>query len=367
MKCKHLHTTYHECLTHSSGYIKKEKPSLINSGFIAKENNNPRTKALRFEFNEQIGDFTPYLDEVQTAKLTQIDRNKLKLNFILKEDEIPPVHPTQGPASEAQVTYESPITMDSNVPFTFVSKFSFRNRVEACFHLEVHLSYDEITIIRSNSDIFMFNNPRMKKRKEFLNYSPAQVKFMQVYNLTRTGDEQYWLDLGLQLGYSVERIFQMLELSNSVFTNTLKRKLPSPTSFQQSKRQALDLFSLLDIPFSSPSSFPVTPSPQSFNDPALTLKTYNYQWLQSNSSTMESSPPTTIHLPSSYTYSLFLDFIQQKEQRKIQRLFWLREGKVTEVLSPFEFETLSSENYPELPISFILSDSFFSPQLPVYV
>ena len=349
------------------------------------KSNLPYIRVLRC--NQYSGGF-PYEDIVQTSKLQVVDYNLLKLQIKLKQDESLPIHPLQGSVNEIQMNYQACADgdMTNNEPFTYFLQFSFRNRVEGWFYLECSLTYDNQVIISSKSDIFMFNNPRMKKRKEFKNYSPSQIKFMQICSMDSNFDKDTWLELGSKLLYDKDTILNMFSLSNPIFLNPLKRK-ESPNidyffldSFQQNKKPMLERNSnvlyeknqkinsnLHYPPLSLPPSLSSSPSCHSSSSFSLSSppycksnlfnsKTLLYQWLM---------PPDYVDLHNSTFNSILFPYQQFSTSKIIDTLHSIHSHyssrkieKIFTVYNSTVIELSLSDNFDPFGSSFLLANQF---------
>jgi len=158
----------------------------------------------------RTGSFNPY-------NLTEVDPSRIRLQLQLIEDFHHPFHPHQGKATEVDVTQDFITQPVLPAPFLYLSKFTFKNRAEGWFRLNACLFYDDYQLISGNSEVFMFNNPRMKKRKEFLNYSPSQIKLMQIFSLLPTIPNEQWELYGIQYGLQLSDVRNLIELSPHLF------------------------------------------------------------------------------------------------------------------------------------------------------
>jgi len=109
---------------------------------------------------------------------------------------------------------------DLPFPFCYIGRFTFKNREEGWFRLRAALYWAGRPVLAGDSDLFMFNNPRMKCKKHLSLFTPSQIKFMQVYSLTPLPDQDYWLDLAIQLGFGVKTALQLLQLALDIFVKS---------------------------------------------------------------------------------------------------------------------------------------------------
>src|SRR5690606_15042852 len=99
------------------------------------------------------------------------------------------------------------------------------------FVLEMRLWYEQTLIATGLSDPFVFNNPRMRKPKEFSSLSCQEVNFIQLYSASSTSteaphNEDYWLQVGLQLNFELDRVMELISLANRAL-DSWKRKSSS--------------------------------------------------------------------------------------------------------------------------------------------
>jgi len=276
--------------------------------------------------------------------LQEIDPNLLRLEFFLREDSSLPIHPQQGRADEVKIQAEN-LLVPPLSPIKFASKFYFKNRAEGWFVLEMSVFYAEVLLACSQSDPFMFNNPRMKKPREYSQLSNREVKFVTLYSLSNSSsdhNDEYWLHLGLQT-MQFERVLELISLANNGL-DSWKRKFDevlSPDPFT-------------DLPLTSNySKRNFTPVPGRMGSERMVVL---YQWLADHGASLDSFVFETVHIPSSCSISLLRHEIHLREpHRNIEHLFCIRGWTVTEICDSVDLQSLlecsSVNNPPKIVLS----------------
>jgi len=185
--------------------------------------------------------------------LVPISPSDLSIRFEIKADNALPIHPHQGKPEEVSIDQDIIYDKEIPFPFCFIGKFTFKNREEGWFQLVSTLIYRGESIFSGTSDLFMFNNPRMKKKKHLSAFTPLEIKFMQVYSIGTTSiDQDYWFDLAMQLGFGSCRSWQLLSLANEIFG---KPNSSSSSSSKSNNSSTVNLPKVLMPTPSTPLSF----------------------------------------------------------------------------------------------------------------
>jgi hypothetical protein len=154
------------------------------------------------------------------SDLSDLPEGALAFQFQVRADNAFPLHPQQGKPDQLSILQHTLPDRDAPFPFSHVGCFTFKNREEGWFRLQATLLYQGAPVFTGESDLFMFNNPRMKCKKHLALFTPAHIKFMQVYSLTPQPDQDYWFDLALQLGFGAHRALQLLQLAGDIFAKS---------------------------------------------------------------------------------------------------------------------------------------------------
>ena len=160
------------------------------------------------------GETAPCIEAFVTAEeMEEIGSDELQIHFSVVRDHSFPVHPQQGDSDQMSINQNLLFDKDLPFPFCYIGRFTFNNREEGWFRLRAALYWAGRPVLAGDSDLFMFNNPRMKCKKHLSLFTPSQIKFMQVYSLPPLPDQDYWLDLAIQLGFGVKTALQLLQLA----------------------------------------------------------------------------------------------------------------------------------------------------------
>lgn len=279
---------------------------------------------------------------IPTRSLVPVDRSELELNFFLESDASSPVHPLQGNPIDVQMNCQTGSIECSDIrePFQHTAMFSFKNRVEGWFKMKMVLSYSGVTLISSYSDTFMFNNPRLKKRKELAVHPSAVVKFIQCYALSPTQNEREWFSIAQENGITVNST--LLKLGKDVFGRGTSNKRKLPSDFNSSPVPCKK--------FASPSTISCVIDSVAPNH-AQTLKPYSYQWLSEDGSQLEQANFSTVNLLAGRNnHSDFINQIQQQYRRSIQRMFIKQASNIIEIKNSIDFECLTGQSKSPLLI-----------------
>lgn len=229
------------------------------------------------------------IDTVQKSELEEVSSTDLQIIFKIKADSEFPIHPQQGKPEVVRINQNILHDKDLPFPFCYVGKFTFKNREEGWFRLEASLQFKEKEIFNGSSDLFMFNNPRMKKKKHLSCFSPPEIKFMQVYSLHSNADQDYWYDLAMQLGYGSSRSLQLLSLASQIFNKNSRSSsnsidLPNIQGFSSTTKSSLKTSSNLQkrpaqydlpgAPVTKKMATEATIQGRSFSLPAMQLNSF---------------------------------------------------------------------------------------------
>ena len=178
-------------------------------------------RGIQIDMNESAITGYTFVENVPQEKLTVVQTKDLRFILELKEDDTYPVHPNQGKSIDVKITRS---TVQGSTPFRHIEQYHFKNRSEGWFRLEATLLYQNHVILFGLSSLFMFNNPRMKNKKNLTQYSSDEIKYMQIYSLSPQKDEDYWVGVGICLGYEVEKIFNLISLANELFGSSKRKR-----------------------------------------------------------------------------------------------------------------------------------------------
>lgn len=157
-----------------------------------------------------------FIDNFFLCDLEEVPLSTIRFDINIVSDHTAPIHPGQASAELINYTIElAPSSFHYPAPFSFWSSVQFFNRVEGWFRMKGTLRINDVVFFESYSDLFMLNNPRMKKHREFQSMPPSHVKFMQ---LCRIIDETAMDRAGAAQGYSLELISQLKEGSTKYFS-----------------------------------------------------------------------------------------------------------------------------------------------------
>jgi hypothetical protein len=177
-----------------------------------------------------------FIDNFFLCDLEEVPLSEIEFEVQIVNDQTQPIHP--GQVSAELINYKvnlAPSSFHYPTPFSFWCSIQFFNRVEGWFRTKGKLKINDIVFFESYSDVFMLNNPRMKKRREFQSIPPGQVKFMQVCGLI----EEPAIDrAGVSLGYSPELISQLKQDSAKFFSSGIGKRSFTQHSFQVSLPQS---------------------------------------------------------------------------------------------------------------------------------
>jgi len=198
-----------------------------------KRNPTPRVLALTDQ---------PYIYTLDTPlhELTSINENDISFDVELVQDSQEPMHPQQGPADIVHCAVQLVKRSYHNKlasPLGFMFQINFRGRSEGWFKIHTSVRYKNVTIANIYSDTFMLNNPRMKKMKEHKEYSPQELKFMQIYSLTKASSfhsQDHWN----RLLKSLHLPMHLCNKAPTLFPITRKNPLKRTSSKQQSQPPA---------------------------------------------------------------------------------------------------------------------------------
>lgn len=147
--------------------------------------------------------------------LQPVDESGLAINICLIADDELPQHPFQEETKFVKSIFKISKESDTRFPFSSTVSTNFQGRGEGWFKIQVNLMYKQTLLLASSiSEPFMFNNPRLKKMKEQRNYTPKEIKFMQLAE-SYGNKEQYFN----QYGYLYKNAKELLENASTLFPN----------------------------------------------------------------------------------------------------------------------------------------------------
>jgi hypothetical protein len=162
-----------------------------------------------------------FAKEFNLSDLEEVPNSELKFEISIVSDHSEPVHPKQGLADLIKYNVEfSPSSFSCPAPFSYFASIQILNRVEGWFKIMGTLRYQDFPLLESTSDVFMLNNPRMKKHRELQTIPPAQVKFMQMCSFLDDGSISR---IGAKNGFSPELITYLKDSSILFFSSLTKR------------------------------------------------------------------------------------------------------------------------------------------------
>jgi len=165
--------------------------------------------------------------------LVQLSDRDFKIKLALVADNSQPMHPDQGFADTVHVVDEGytdvAVSEGKFLPLELTYRYLFKNRSKGWFRVQATMEYNGQIVVEGKSDLFMFNNPRMVKKKDLVPFQSDEIKFMQCYALAcqRSGVldpaalRAEWTALGSNL-FAADRLQEMLD--KSYLTLTQKRK-----------------------------------------------------------------------------------------------------------------------------------------------
>lgn len=182
-------------------------------------------------------------------ELVVLSESDFKINLQLIADDCEPLHPEQGYATTVHVVtegYTDVAAVEGKfLPLELTYRYLFKNRSKGWFRVQATMEYCGHIIVEGRSDLFMFNNPRMVKKKDLVPYQSDEIKFMQCYALAsqRAGISDpaalraEWTRLGAG-SFAPARLEEMLD--KAYLTLTQKRKkgtsTPKKVTVKKNKR-----------------------------------------------------------------------------------------------------------------------------------
>jgi len=191
----------------------------------------------------QGSDHTGHWGSFRREDLILLSDQDFNINLKLIADNAQPMHPDQGYADTVHVVDEGytdvAVGEGKFLPLELTYRYLFKNRSKGWFRVQATMEYNGQIVVEGKSDLFMFNNPRMVKKKDLVPFQSDEIKFMQCYALAcqRAGIAKpdvvraEWTALGSNL-FSPARLEEMLD--KSYLTLTQKRKKSGGSSAKKS-------------------------------------------------------------------------------------------------------------------------------------
>lgn len=156
------------------------------------------------------------VDHIDVSLLRRIHPREFKLSIYPEMDQTLPIHPNQGSLKSVIINEEMLEGNETYTPFHYSFRLLFRNRIDGWFKYNAALSYQGIELIRGQSEIFMFNNPRLTRKKALSSYSAVEVKFMQCYQASPCSTWD-WNEVATNIGFTKKRAAELMHLAPNLF------------------------------------------------------------------------------------------------------------------------------------------------------
>lgn len=183
--------------------------------------------------SRQASGHTGHWGSYRREELVLLSDQDFNINLKLIADNTQPTHPDQGYADTVHVVDEGytdvAVGEGKFLPLELTYRYLFKNRSKGWFRVQATMEFNGQIVVEGKSDLFMFNNPRMVKKKDLVPFQSDEIKFMQCYALAcqRAGISNpeavraEWTTIGSRF-FSPARLEEMLD--KSYLTLTQKRK-----------------------------------------------------------------------------------------------------------------------------------------------
>lgn len=185
----------------------------------------------------RLGD-RPYtvggIEDVLECDLLDTASHDWKVTMTLVSDTEFPVHKEQNTDVASCVSQEVGKVNTTRLythPYEQIHRIQFMNRAKGWFRIKADLTYKGFYICTGVTDSFMFNNPRINK-KRLKDYKPWEVKLMHVYvshlNNQNAGEEQpdilEYIDHAVLMGAQVAHAMLLLDNALELVSHTKKNR-----------------------------------------------------------------------------------------------------------------------------------------------
>lgn len=156
------------------------------------------------------------IDHIDVSHLRGIPSREFHLSIYPEMDQTLPIHPNQGSLKSVVINEELLEGNETYTPFHYSFRLLFRNRIDGWFKYNASLSYNGIELIHGQSEIFMFNNPRLTRKKALSSFSAVEVKFMQCYQASPCSNWD-WDEVATNNGFTKKRANELMQLAPNLF------------------------------------------------------------------------------------------------------------------------------------------------------